>query len=491
MSRNNRWLLALFGVFTLALGVSWALIQPPYGLSDEPAHAIKALGTADGQLSGKRTIGQFGYSAMEFEVPTAYTSIWHFTCYSGDVRQTPNCAPPFPDDPNRTITTSTAAEYPPLYYAIVGKLGWISPGEFGLLLMRIATVIICSIFLTLSGYLLIISGNSSRLAALLLCATPTVFAFSGAVNPFAPEVTASILYWTAGTLLLKSDKEKNRSFIVSSYIGAVSFGFIRPASFLWILISMTTILLATTTLKSFRSSVVGRRNLWHFLISSGTGILFSVLWYFGGMKVRSLGAGSPAGGTLLDNMLVSLERTPAYLRQIFGFFGWTTFYAPLLVLSFFMIAILLLFLSSSKFSFRENAVIVCLLLFLLCGPAILEGSRAASSGWGFQGRYLLPVGVGIPILLALMAKPKKNQRVFLLPFSFLIIVGHLVSLSFVTKRFTEGLDGASFWPSNIEWSGGGGPLAIQISSALTLLLGGAFTAVQMRDSADKTLSKNV
>jgi hypothetical protein len=485
MSRNNRWLLAIFGAFTFALGISWALIQPPYGLSDEPAHTIKALGTADGQLSGKRTIGQFGYSAMEFEVPAAYASIWHFTCYSGDVTQTPKCAPPFPNDPNRTITTSTAGEYPPPYYAIVGVWGWISPGEIGLLLMRIATVLVCSIFLTMSAYLFIISGNSSRLVTLLACATPTVFAFSGAVNPFGPEVMASILYWTSGTLLLRSETEKHRLFIIFSYIGAVSFGIIRPASFLWILISMGVILLAS---KSLSASQVRTKNLRHFLISSSAGILISLSWYLIGMEVRGLGAGSPAGGSLLDNMLVSLGKTPAYLQQIFGFFGWTTFYAPKFVLVFFIVAIILLFLSSARFSLRENTAIVFLLLFLICSPAILEGSRAASSGWGFQGRYLIPVGLGIPILLALMAKPKNGQRVYLLPFSLLIIISHLATLGFVTKRFTEGLNGSSFWSTSIDWSGVGGPLAIQISFFLTLLLGGALAVVQFRGAANNTMT---
>lgn len=489
MTRSNRWLLAIFGAFTIVLGLSFALVQPPYGLSDEPAHAIKALATADGQLSGPKTVGQFGYSAVEFEVPLAYTSIWHFTCYSGDVNQTPECAPPFPSDQNRTISTSTAGEYPPPYYAIVGGWGWISPGETGLFLMRIFTVLICSLFLTMSGYLFVVSGNSARLVALLVCATPTVFSFSGAVNPFSPEITASILYWTSGIFLLKSEMDKRRVVIPFFYIGAVSFGVIRPASFLWILISMSVIVLATVNIQSLKSSSKRKRDFIHFLIANFVAISLSTSWYLFGMSTRSLGAGSPAGGEFMDNVLISARRTPAYLRQIFGFFGWTTFYAPLVVLLFFLLAVFLLYLVNHKHSLREVIALTSLFLFLFLGPAILEGARAANSGWGFQGRYLMPVAVGIPILLTLTGGHRSINSKLLVAASLLIVSGHVIALSFVTKRFTEGLDGPFFWPTQIDWSGLGGPIAIQVTFLMALLLGAGFVFTQyLVVSQEKTVS---
>ena len=459
------------------LGVTWALIQPPYGVSDEPAHAVKALATAHGELRGPNSVGQFGYPSMDFQVPSAYSSIWHFTCYSGEVNQTPQCAPHFPSGHDRIAVSSTAAEYPPPYYATVGIWGWIAPGVFGLLLMRLATVIICTVFLLMSAYLFLLSGNSLRLSVLLICATPTVFAFSGVVNPFSPEVTASILFWTSGTLLLKSADSATKNLKYFVYFSAISFGLMRPASFLWIVISMFVIALASVQFKNLRTSSIQRKDVIHFFIAGGVGTLTSVVWYLFGMTVHNLGGGSPAGGELIPNMLTSFHKTPSYLRQIFGFFGWTTFYAPRIVVLLFVLSFVLLVVARRNYEIREMFAIALLIAFLFFGPAVLEGARAASSGWGFQGRYLIPVAVGIPLLLALRSESPRYKFASAIP-PILIVLGHLVALNHVAKRFTVGLNGPTSWISNIKWSGVGGPIAVQISFCISVLLGVALVVNQ-------------
>jgi len=471
MVANKRWTLTIFAAFLLCLGCSWALLQPPYGISDEPAHAIKALATSNGQLRGPQSVGQFGYNSMEYQVPSAYSSIWHFTCYSGDVKATPVCAPPFPNGVEEIGVTSTAAEYPPAYYAIVGAFGWINPGQTGLFLMRMATVILFSFFITLSAKLLINNGYAHRLGTLLICATPTVLSFSGAVNPFSPEVGASILYWTSGLLLLKSPTSKSSGLIASVYIGAFFFGTIRPASFLWILISMSAILLVSPDFRALVSTFRKRTNSLHFLMSSALGVLASISWYLFGMQTRNLGGGSPAGGELLDNMMTSFHQTPSYLRQIFGFFGWTTFYAPTPVMFLLLLALLFLFFCNRRYRKAEIIGLICLLAFLFAGPAVFEGARAAGSGFGFQGRYLIPVAVGLPIVLTVGGQ-KINKNLFLTAaIPVLAITSHLISLSHVAKRFLVGLDGPFFWPSEIEWSGFGGEMAILLSIGMTLVTG--------------------
>lgn len=481
-----------FSLFVLSLGVTWALIQPPYGISDEPAHTVKALATSDGQLQGPQTVGQFGYSAMEFQVPSAYSSLWHFTCYSGDVNTTPDCAPQFPTGADRIYISSTAAEYPPVYYATVGIFGWISPGQQGLFLMRLVTVILVTILIVLAGHLFVQFGYARQLATLLICATPTVFSFSGSVNAFSPEVAASILYWTSGIFLLQSPNRKSKNLIASIYIGAIAFGVMRPASFLWILISMSVIFIVSVNVKEL-PFLFGKKNtnMLHVLSASGIACILSVCWYFLGMTVRNLGGGSPAGGELFDNILVSFQRTPQYLQQIFGFFGWTTFYAPILVVILFTTSLLLSFLVNLRYNRREIVGLSCLVSFISFGPAILEGARAASSGWGFQGRYLIPVAIGIPIVLALGGI--NNRRSLLLSniIAIPVVLGHLIALNHVAKRFTVGLSGPSFWPSHIKWSGLGGQLAIQISFTLTLCFGVAFIISQLCNDSEQETNASI
>lgn len=479
MILSPKWSLTIFSSFVLALGVTWALVQPPYGLSDEPAHAVKALAASHGHLRGPQTIGQFDYAAMEYEVPSAYSSIWHFTCYSGDVNVVPSCAPPFPSGSDKIRVSSTAAEYPPVYYAIVGQFGWISPGHTGLFLMRLATVILCTTFITLAACQFVKSGRNNRLASLLLCATPTVLAFSGAVNAFSPEVAASILFWTSGILLLKSRNDAPKSLVVSCYLGAFAFGVIRPASFLWILSATCVIVLISPKSKDLMSLPSKRTNKFHFLLASGISGVISLCWYFFGMSTRNLGGGSPAGGQLLDNMMTSLRQTPSYIKQMFGFFGWTTFYAPAVVILLFLVAILFSYFATLRYNIWETTGLLALLIFVLGGPTVLEGARAATSGWGFQGRYLIPVAVGIPIILALGGASKSAKSSLLNLVSALVVIGHIVSLNHVARRFTVGLDGPFLWMFHIEWSGLGGALPLQLSFFLTLFLGITFIFSQI------------
>lgn len=470
MRNHHQRFLVVFVLFLLSLGLTWAITQPPYGVSDEPAHTVKALASARGHLNGPHVIGQFDYQAIEFEVPAAYSSIWHFVCYNSDPNVTPECAPPFPSSSERTAVSSTAGEYPPLYYAVVGWLGWLSPDQHGLMMMRVMTVFVVVAMAGFASWLLHQHQTHSGADAILMGLTPTVLAFSGTVNPFGPEIAAAVLFWTSSLLLLgeTSSRKPLRQLIATMYGSAILLGFIRPASFIWIFVIMLFVLVASPTPEGSRWSRPVTR---HMIGASMTGALISYMWFAGLMTTHSLGGGSPAGGTLLGNMRFSFERTDEYLRQILGFFGWTSFYSPPVVIILY-VAILVLFVTFYRTNHsRVRLSLSGLVLFASLGPSVLEGARASSSGFGFQGRYLLPVLVGFPLILACRSKgnrPSHHQGVLLGG----LVLAQLFALNHATRRFTVGLDGPYLWPLHMKWPGNLGPLATITLSAVTWLLGG-------------------
>ena len=470
MRRHHQRFLVVFVLFLLSLGFTWAVIQPPYGVSDEPAHTVKALASSRGDLSGPHVIGQFDYEAIEFIVPSAYSSIWHFVCYNSDPNVTPDCAPPFPTSSDRTAVSSTAGEYPPLYYAIVGWLGWLSPGQDGLTMMRVMTVFLVVAMAGFASWLIHQHQERSGADAILLGLTPTVLAFSGTVNPFGPEIAAAILFWTSSLLLLgeTSSRKQLRQLTATVYGSAILLGFIRPASFVWIVVIMLFVLTASPTPEGSRLIRPVTR---HVIAASTTGVLVSYVWFAEFMTTHSLGGGSPAGGTLLGNMRFSFERTDEYLRQTLGFFGWTSFYSPPIVIVLYM-ALLVLFVVFYRMNHAEVRLsLLCLVLFACLGPSVLEGARASTSGFGFQGRYLLPVLVGFPLILVCRSKttrPSHRQGVLLGG----LVLAQLFALNHATRRFTVGLDGPYLWPIHMEWSGNLGALATLTFTAVTWLLGG-------------------
>ena len=102
----------MFGT-VLALLATWAVGMPLFASPDEPAHLFKAYGTAHGQLVGDEEPG-WPANIRRFDVPPAMRTP-DLRCYFGSPAQPANCATG--SDPN---TLSSAAVYPPFWYAAVG-----------------------------------------------------------------------------------------------------------------------------------------------------------------------------------------------------------------------------------------------------------------------------------------------------------------------------------------------------------------------------------
>lgn len=452
LSRSRLVPYLVFGFF-LFLGISWSSGQPPYGISDEPAHAVKALATARGELDGASVVGPFGYQAIEYKVPSAYSEIWHFVCYNSDVNAPANCAPKFPTSRVLAPVPSTAGEYPPTYYALVGWAGWISPGSTGLLLMRIVTSIGVATLLGLSARVLEQLQWPHGVTALIVATTPVVMGFTGSVNPFGPEIAASILFWTSSLALQSVELINRRVARLGVWISGLLLGTLRPAAFLWI--AIIVIVVALWRFDSGVRSISPRIGPYDraFLLSSITGFALSLGWYLFAMTARGLGGGSPAGGTTWGNMRISFDRTIGYLHQTLGYFGWTSFYSPRTVVLLMVAALGVLLWSARKSTWRVRVGILALILYGVFGPAILEGARAATAGFGFQGRYLLPVLVGLPILCSRGADDESVRPSTVRFLRGVAILGHLIALNYVLRRFSVGLDGTYLWLFDPTWAG--------------------------------------
>ena len=170
-------------LFILIVSLMYAFTQPIYGVSDEPAHVVKAVASGRGEFVGPNVIGQFGYSATEYQIPAAYDSIWNFVCYNGDVNATPKCSEQLTNDRKLVPVATTAGNYPPLYYITVGWIGNVFVGPWGIYLMRIATSFIVALLLVLSfKQSLKFLSRSRAITASMIAFTPAVAAFSGTIR---------------------------------------------------------------------------------------------------------------------------------------------------------------------------------------------------------------------------------------------------------------------------------------------------------------------
>ena len=453
-------------IFILSLNLLWSVVQPLYGSPDETAHVVKAVATASGQFGGEEATGDFGFTGRKYEVPVAYSQgIQYLGCILGPNHADASCVGPFASGRQRTAVASTAAHYPPTYYMLVGPIGLLWPGASGMYLMRLVSSSLSALVITLALRITYRHGGPLRTVGVLFACTPMVFSLSGAVNPHGLEIASSILYWVSLlTCLDLSDSPNNehakRNLMFHLLAATALFATIRPASFVWMSLS-TFCVLMYFGLFSTTSSLIRIRTRRPLLLSLMAGHVLSVVLYLSSDVGSSLGGGGEKGSpSTLQNLRTAFDRGDDYFRYMFGWFGWVEFSAP--PLAFFLCVACIgiavtytLFMSSA----REMRAVFFTLAATVSVPILLEGLKAASSGFGYQGRYTLALAVGIPILAfwrrEVVIPPLVERR--LVPWLLAAaVLPSLICLDFALKRYSVGETGPRFWFYQYKWLPPGG-----------------------------------
>ena len=466
-SHKKHFAVTSFFLYVTCLTFSWVLIQPPYSVSDEPSHTIKAVASAYGQFDRPQFIGQFGYGAYGYDVPKVFTSIWHSTCYNDDTKTTAACIGDFPPGTELVGSTSTAGPNPPTYYVAIGWLGRLFPSQTGFYLMRFLGALLFSLALTFTFALQLFKSKSRNAwVSILLLLTPAVSSFSAVINPFAYEIAAAALFWTSAFLL--TDKSRSnweaKQLWASLVISAVFLSCIRPAAFVWISVIMFFVVV------SVPGNIIRQKHFYEKKMRSILGIAFNAIVISIALTYRAqtdlvvdpTGAITPmvgAGGNMLSNMQVSYERLGSFFRQLFGYFGWTSFYPPVAVPVLFVTAIVMSIGIMRISTWRLRSGLAFLMAFVYLGPVVLEGARASSLGFFYQGRYILPVAIGIPMYIWLRGEEREPNRYTLLLTRTIIGLSagsSIFAANYVARRFVSGTNGRILWFLDVNWSPPGG-----------------------------------
>jgi hypothetical protein len=456
-----------FFLYVTCLSFAWVLLQPPYSVSDEPSHTIKAVASAYGQFDTPQVIGQFGYGAYAYEVPKVFTSIYHSTCYNNDTQATAACVGDFPPGKELVSNSSSAGPNPPTYYVAVGWLGRLFPSQTGFYLMRFLGALFFSLALTFTFALQFLKSKSRNAwVSILLLLTPAVSSFSAVINPFAHEIAAAALFWSSAILLTDS-RESNRESkqLWSALIGsAVFFSSVRPSAFLWIGVVVFFVVISDPENENHISRFHEKR------MKSIAGIAFnamviSIAWSYRPQSnlvvdpTNTITPMVPPGGDIFSNVLVSYRHLGAFFRQLFGYFGWTSFYPPVVVPVLFIIALVMSIGVMRISTWRLRSGLAALIAFVYFGPVVLEGARASSTGFFYQGRYILPVAIGIPIYIWLRGEEREPNRYTLLLTRSIVGLSagsSIFAANYVARRFVSGTNGRILWFFDVKWNPPGG-----------------------------------
>ncbi|MFC5033315.1 DUF2142 domain-containing protein [Streptomyces sp. DSM 41987] len=412
------WTLA-FATF-LTLMTAWSLATPITAPPDEAAHMVKAAAVVRGEFGGEQRVIEAHHVGVDVEVgftavrvPAGYRDLdvtdGVYRCFRNDDKLSVSCRGTVaPSGDTATVITS-AGTYGPGYYLLVGWPSLLLTGEAGLYAMRLLSALLCAALLA-SAVVTVLEGAakgySGRVALIgvLTAATPTAVYLGGVVNPNGPEVTAAVLAWAVVVRLVTDEDGLPllRRRLVRLGAACVLLASMRALGPLWIALVLAGGLVLA---RPGRLRQLARlRPVWVCLGVAAAAGLAAVAWTMTAdtlaLPTQTLEQYTP----LTSALKAVFDLLPNYLHQMVAIFGSLNVAAPeLTYVLWWVMAGCLVMLALATGRAREILVLAALMAGTAFGPLVLMAPQAAHLGLIWQGRYLLAVAVGIPVLAAVVA----------------------------------------------------------------------------------------
>ena len=443
---RSRSTIGLFIGFALTF-LAWSLITPLGGSPDEPAHFQQGYATVTGQT--------FNSSSVD-KIPAALAEI-RADCYAFQPAKSANCFRPNWSVSGKVGVQSTAAGYPPVYYALTA---WplLLPEPFGAYGARLLSALLVAAVAVLmaEGVARLVAARWARFGLLALL-TPQLAWFGGMYNPQALETlgVAAVAVWTTIGLsrLAEGDAPTRREGAVFAVLVAVVC-LSRPLSFAWVPIVMAlaagwvwahhgTAGFPRRLLQGLR----GQRLLTAYCAGS---ILLGAAWFAVGRlqpwltdhttTPAPLGIQSLPPTSLLGGLRRAVDVVSSSTLQAVGVFGWVDTQLPLMALVLlFALAMLPIFVSMAVGPPRW-AVLAVLFSGLTVAIALVIDTSFEKGGTPFwQARYGWPLVAALCVLSLASASAYTRTNLRVWPLVGLWTGLHLFAWGFVWWRFAHGL----------------------------------------------------
>jgi hypothetical protein len=438
----------------LLISASWVFASPYDGAPDEVRHLIRAAGVVEGQIfakpatePGHGNVGAYQTVPKGLVEGRAPTITYNY-CYHWKPSRSAACAP-VPGLGGKTPTTviTGAGRYNPVYYSAVGGPLVLWPDWTGIFLARLVSAALCAAFLA-SAWLSCLEWRRSRLllAGLLVAATPAFFELAGAVNPNSLEIAAGIsLAAAAVPLLLGGDSAHAPRWLRRAALAAMGIGQFRAMG-----PELIAALLVVLLVPPSRARL---RQLWRrpsarwwsagVLASCALGETWTVI-----SKVGDIGNVVNTRYSTLQILRTELLPDGRLLRvveQMIDGFSYYDTKPPILILVVWGIPIVLLLVTAFAWgTWLERWRLAALVAGALAIPVLFEVSSANAFGFSFQGRYILPLAVAVPMLAAFIVGRSGQlttiaQARVIRALTLLLLPVQLLSLGYVMDRWQSGV----------------------------------------------------
>src|SRR4051812_36093646 len=319
-SERRSWWTA-FAVLSL-LGGLWSVADPVFSVPDEPAHAGYAVAAGRGQLSAPTK----GVDTI-VTVPAAYANAnTAASCFIFAPTVPAGCAERLLARSGEAHLVTTAGRYPPAYYLYVGSATLLADGTAAVYLMRFLTLLACAALLASAFSSARRSRSPWPVTALVLACTPMVLFFMGGVNPQGPELAAGIALWSSALALFSSVRARDSfagpvsgRLLARCLIAMAVLAVVRPMSIAWLGLIVVTVLVARSTVPTFRA-VLRRRAVILGGLVIGLLVAASAAWILARDALRQWS--QPVDMEASRAALFSVSKLDDEVREMVGIFGW-------------------------------------------------------------------------------------------------------------------------------------------------------------------------
>ncbi|WP_251150348.1 DUF2142 domain-containing protein [Cellulosimicrobium sp. Marseille-Q4280] len=451
---------ALFAVSAL-----WAVSNPLMASVDEPAHVVKAAATVRGAEDLSPDGAENGIGVVE--LPNLYLQLSLYpNCFAFDPDQPASCQPDLSGDIDTPTPVQTSAiNYNPLYYAIVGLPSLLpGGGEHTVLLMRLVNAALASLVLALAVRTIVELRTRRWLGlALLLPVTPTVVNLLGSVNPQSIEVTGAALLWVALLALLHSpDAALTPRRLVRVGIAALLLANARSLGpfFAALIVVLCVASVPWSTLRE----VFRDRRLWWGVAAGVAACAVGTAWIFGASAVPD---GGGSGIPLRDAVTFTLGNTSAYVQQLISALGWLDVAVPVWLYLLAAATIgFVVFLAWALGRSRDRLLLAGLALVVFALPIAFQAAQAQSIGFFWQGRYIFPLSVGFVLLAGLVVSRAADVLPGWLHTNLLATLGvglvavNVAAFAVNMHRYVNGAAGGWFSTDADSWAPVAHPLVL-------------------------------
>lgn len=430
--------------------LAWAIATPLMASADEGAHAVRAAGVARGQLLPERK--RFIVESWMQRVPEAYRDNGRAGCFEKSRffahqptrHLTPDCVPGFHGS-DRLVTVPTYEfRGSPGYYWVVGLPSLVWPDRPGMIGMRVVNAVALAALLASAFASALHRRNRSwAVAGVAIAVTPMVWYLGGTVNPNGTEIAAAITLWATLLALAGDDSDESDARLIAragvAGLVLVSMRGLGPG-FALVAVVAAALVASRTRLRA----VLARRDtrIWSGVVLVGVGL--TIAWTFVvGLKLDQPVHPAVGFGDAFHTL-------PVILRQSVGAMG--TNFLPLpyaLLAAWMVIALVAIVVGFVDAPNRGRVAIAIVALATVALPITTDGYNIPNIGFPWQGRYGLPLTVGLVVLAGWMVDAASaRRRAVGAGIVGVTLVGQVVAFLAIGRRLgmgrVEGLDVLDF-----------------------------------------------